>query len=522
MKKIIFLVLSIALNFTLLTGAVPNKTVSLTLTVGSPYTIVPYADLGIEYNYVRSCYAPSDPNTTPGTYDVSEATAFSVIPNQYTYKKDGITWKYYTYTLTPQETGFYTFQVVVSYLRNTMTGDGGQPVITYNITVVNITDIILPSTVDIPVGESYRFSPVLVPNNATTNYTWTSLNPDVATISSDGTVTAQSIGEAVITCMAHNGVTTRSTIRVNPVLVNNIEMNETSAEMVVGDNLQLVATVLPFNATNKTVTWSSTNESVAVVDESGIVTAVGSGTCQIKATATDGSGKTASCLVTVEKNNKLTLTDMAGCSGGRGTMRVVLTDEETVLGFQFDLQLPAGVTVATDDGTTLLASLTGKAATTHSIRASQVSEGLYRFIVTSMSGKAISSSDGDGMSISIDVADDVAVGTYDVTIKDIEMTIKNGSDYEDVHPRDNTAHITVTEAILGDVNGDTRISVTDVISIVGYLMENEPSRFIRKVADVNGDGNISITDAVLVIDMILDGESGAKMKREILNIVEPQ
>ncbi len=292
--------------------------------------------------------------------------------------------------------------------------------------------------------------------------------------------------------------------------------------MTVGENLQLTAAVLPENATNKAITWSSTNETVAVVDESGMVTAVGSGTCQIKATAADGSGKTASCLVTVEKNNKLTLTDMAGCSGGRGTMRVVLTDEETVLGFQFDLQLPEGVTVATDDGTTLLASLTGNAASTHTIRASMISESLYRFVVTSMSGKPISSSGGDGMSISIDVADDVAVGTYTVTIKDIEMTIKNGSDYEDVHPRDNTATLTITEALLGDVNGDTRISVTDVISIVGYLMENEPSKFIRKVADINHDGSISITDAVLVIDMILGSESSAEIKQEILNMVEPQ
>ena len=203
-------------------------------------------------------------------------------------------------------------------------------------------------------------------------------------------------------------------------------------------------------------------------------------------------------------------------------MRVVLTDEETVLGFQFDLQLPTGVTVATDDGTNLLATLLGNAATTHSIRASKLGEGLYRFIVTSMSGKPISSSGGDGMSISIDVADDVVVGTYSMTIKNIEMTIKNGSDYEDVHPRDNSAVLTITEAMLGDVNGDGRISVTDVISIVGYIMENEPSKFIRKVADVNGDGSISITDAVLVIDMILSGESTAKTKHEEITFVEPQ
>ena len=393
---------------------------------------------------------------------------------------------------------------------------------TYVITVVEVKNISIPSSLSLILGQQYAFAPIITDNGATTTLSWTSSNTSVALANASGYLTTVGVGTTTITCTAHNGVSAQCVVTVNPVYVNSISLNKTEAELIVGENLQLTPNVLPANATNKSVTWSSTNEAVAVVDGNGLVTAVGSGTCQVKATAADGSGQTATCLVTVEKNNKLTLTDMAGCSGGRGTMRVVLTDEETVLGFQFDLQLPTGVTVATDDGTNLLATLLGNAATTHSIRASKLGEGLYRFIVTSMSGKPISSSGGDGMSISIDVADDVVVGTYSMTIKNIEMTIKNGSDYEDVHPRDNSAVLTITEAMLGDVNGDGSISVTDVISIVGYIMENEPSKFIRKVADVNGDGSISITDAVLVIDMILSGESTAKTKHEEITFVEPQ
>ena len=286
-------------------------------------------------------------------------------------------------------------------------------------------------------------------------------------------------------------------------MVSDITLNQTEAEMVVGENLQLSATIAPENATNKSVTWSSTNETVAIVDESGMVTAVGSGTCQIKAAANDGSGKTASCLITVEKNNKLTVTDMTQCSGGRGVLNVLLTDEETIMGFQFDLVLPEGVTVAENEGK-LLAALTGNAVNTHSISSSKVGDGLYRFVVTPQGSRAISQETGDGMTITIDVADDVATGTYTMTIKDIEMTVrKAGNVLEDIHPKNSTATLTVTEAMMGDVNGDGRVSVTDVISMNSYILEEEPAQFIRKVADLNGDGRVTITDMVQVIDIIL-------------------
>jgi hypothetical protein len=316
-------------------------------------------------------------------------------------------------------------------------------------------------------------------------------------------INAISVGTAIITCTTENGKTANCEVTVNPVLVSSITLNETNAEMIVGEKLQLQATIAPENTTDKSVTWSSTNETVAVVDESGQVTAVGSGTCQVKATANDGSGKTASCLVTVEKNNKLTVTNMTQCSGGQGVLNVLLSDEETIMGFQFDLQLPTGVTVAEKDGK-LLAALTGNAVNTHSIASSKISEGLYRFIVTPQGSRAISNANGDGMTINIDVADNVPTGTYDMTIKNIEMTVKHtGNVFEDIHPKDSKATLTVTEAVMGDVNGDGRVSVTDVISMNSYILEEEPAQFIRKVADMNGDGKVTITDMVQVIDIIL-------------------
>ena len=449
-----------------------------------------YLGITINYNHGTYIYYQS--------YTVSDATALSIVPHELKYPNSSSS--YYTYDITPQKTGSFTI-VEEFYLR--LNGSVSVNTMTYNITVVDITAISIVQSLTMFVGEENTLIPSIMQAGAETTLTWQSSNPLVATVSEEGTIKAISVGTTTITCTAYNGVSAQCEVTVNPVLVDGITLNETEAELTVGEKLQLEASIMPENATDKSVTWSSTNEAVAVVSEGGLVTAVGSGTCQVKATANDGSGKTASCLVTVEKNNKLTVTDMTQCSGGRGVLNVLLTDEETIMGFQFDLELPEGVTVAESEGN-LMAQLTGNAVNTHSISSSKVSEGLYRFVVTPQGNRAISNADGSGMTITIDVADDMPTGTYTMTIKDIEMTVKKaGNVYEDIHPKNSTASLTVTEAMMGDVNGDGRVSVTDVISMNSYILEEEPAQFIRKVADLNGDGKVTITDLVQVIDIIL-------------------
>ena len=81
--------------------------------------------------------------------------------------------------------------------------------------------------------------------------------------------------------------------------VTGVTLDKTSLTLTVGGTGTLTAAVQPSSASNKTLTWSSDNEAIATVDDSGKVTAVGAGTAVITATAADGSGKSASCTVTV-------------------------------------------------------------------------------------------------------------------------------------------------------------------------------------------------------------------------------
>ena len=101
----------------------------------------------------------------------------------------------------------------------------------------------------------------------------------------------------------NNGTLSRSLVvkQAGRTAVSSIELNKTSLVLVEGKSEILIASVKPDNAVNKSITWSSSDNTVASVDSKGKVTAKSKGTATIKATANDGSGKYATCLVTVTK-----------------------------------------------------------------------------------------------------------------------------------------------------------------------------------------------------------------------------
>ncbi|MCH5229600.1 MAG: leucine-rich repeat protein [Muribaculaceae bacterium] len=146
------------------------------------------------------------------------------------------------------------------------------------------------------IGETETLTATVVPENTTDKtVTWSSDNPAVATVSSNGTVTAISTGAAniIATC---GDITATCRVLVNPVPVTGLNLNIRDMGLLLGHTDKLIATVMPENATDKTVTWSSDNPVIATVDDEGNVTAVSVGTTNIIATCGE---ITAVCHVTV-------------------------------------------------------------------------------------------------------------------------------------------------------------------------------------------------------------------------------
>ena len=137
------------------------------------------------------------------------------------------------------------------------------------------------------------------PSGASQSVTWSSSNTSVATVDSKGKVTMLKAGTATITAKTSNGKTATVTVKVTGSItaVTGITLNQSSLSLDKGATSQLTATITPSNATDKTVTWKSSDDSVASVDANGLVTAKKAGTATI--TATSSNGKTATATVTV-------------------------------------------------------------------------------------------------------------------------------------------------------------------------------------------------------------------------------
>jgi len=151
--------------------------------------------------------------------------------------------------------------------------------------------------------ETVQLSATVLPSDATDqSVTWQSSNTNVATVSGDGMVVAKGVGTCVITATAADGSGKSATcqVTVSPRLATSVTLNTTSASVMRGNTLQLTATVFPTNATNRAVTWKTSNSDIATVDSNGKVTGKNIGKATITATTADGTLLTASCLVTVK------------------------------------------------------------------------------------------------------------------------------------------------------------------------------------------------------------------------------
>ena len=160
----------------------------------------------------------------------------------------------------------------------------------------------------INVGKTVTVKATVTPANADNKtLVWTSSNTKIATVS-NGVVKGVKAGRVIITAKTTDGSNISATCTVTVKQpVTRISLSK-KATMYTGKKLTLKAKVNPANASNKALTWKSSNTKIAKVASNGVVTGVKAGTVKITATAKDGSRKSATCTVTVRQSvSKITL-----------------------------------------------------------------------------------------------------------------------------------------------------------------------------------------------------------------------
>lgn len=263
------------------------------------------------------------------------------------------------------------------------------------------------------------------------------------------------------------------------VSVSGVSLNKSSASINTGDTLNLTATVSPANATNQTVTWTSSNTSVATV-VNGTVTALKSGTTTITVTTADGS-KTATCVVTVEdavtsyEASVYTESKKTAVQGSQFTYTVSLAGSYD--GFSFE--------IASGDGLTV----TNITTTNSNINIDEISD---KWMISVLGGLAKHDSEKDELvTVTVQVASDARLGSRTLTLSNLMVSNESGDKVSAIQYE--YATIEITDQVPGDINGDGTFDYYDVSKLYAYYRNKTTlSESIDK--DINGDGNFDYYD----------------------------
>ena len=231
------------------------------------------------------------------TIEMVEGETFShvatVLPKDAEY--DGVTWASSNASVARVNSGTVTaLKEGTATITASAGGKSATCTVKVSTKVVSVTSITLDKTsLSMKVGETETIIATVNPDNATDKtVTWGSSDVSVATVA-DGIVTAKSPGTVTVT--AKSGICTTDCNVTVTVDIESLSLDKTNLSLSIGETAQLTATVKPDNATDKNVSWTSSDETVAKVDD-GKVTAVKSGKATITAKC---GGKIAECAVTV-------------------------------------------------------------------------------------------------------------------------------------------------------------------------------------------------------------------------------
>ena len=256
---------------------------------------------------------------------------------------------------------------------------------------------------DVDVTE--KITHTVVPSDANnTAVLWTSSNNSVASVSYDGRVTGKAPGKATIEVWADDGSNVHASCEVEVrQYVTGIDLWAPS--IAEGKEFTISPTISPANANDKSLSWTSSDESVATIDENGKVTAISKGSATITATAKDGSGTTASCSFTVKRLVTAITLDKTSISMERGKNDVT----ETII-----------ATVTPSDASNTSVSWSSSDLSVAKVSSEGVVTGLAR------GNAVITARASDGSGVSAQCAVEIYQYVAGITLSETSLTLKEG------------------------------------------------------------------------------------------------
>ena len=196
-------------------------------------------------------------------------------------------------------------------------------------------------------------------------------------------------------------------------------------------------------------------------------------------------------------------------AGEEVTFSVVLNADQPVTAFQFDLYLPEGMemTFDEDEYENILLSIARTTERKHTLTSQQTPDGAWRVICYSDKNNTFAGNEGEVCTIRVKTSADMANGGHPITLRNITTTFVGGEGKGQILRDNITTYVnffTPDFPPLGDANGDKQVNVTDITTVVSYILGNNPTKFVFALADAYQDGTINVTDITAIVDIIMN------------------
>lgn len=319
--------------------------------------------------------------------------------------------------------------------------------------------------------ETITLSTTTIPENS--KILWSTTDPSVATVDENGVVTALKEGECDIfaTIASNYAVYASCHISVSYPEIT-LSLSKESLEMNVGDEQTLTATIIPDN-TGLTPTWSSSNESVATVED-GVVSAIGEGECDITAKVLD---KTATCHITVSGNVTLSLNIDNAILGANQILTVYPACTPDV---------PVELIVTSSDPSVVLARVVN--------RTNASAQGFMSFPEKDMAMNLMEQLSASDETKAPALASEKAI---------MIVGVQNGTATITVSTSDGKATPAILELRVVDINDDRVVDIDDLNICINIILGINNDPVAAEHADLNGDGVVDVADLNIIINIIL-------------------
>ena len=207
-----------------------------------------------------------------------------------------------------------------------------------------------------------------------------------------------------------------------------------------------------------------------------------------------------------DEDNVLALSKQSSIRGAKVVLPIGMKNDAEITAIQFDLYLPAGVSIAKDeDGEELIDLGSRTTARKHSLAYREQEDGAMRVVCNSMSNAVFSGNEGTVLNVTLSIAADLADGDYTIMLKNIELSDKSGTAY---NSPTTSSTLSIKPYLTADVDYNGKVTVNDAVCIVNHILGEPNTMFVEAAADLDGSGTISVNDVVVLVnDYILGGAS---------------